>query len=77
MRRIADNPRADNKIMEQDEEFQVVRRTEVTIETHTVTTVRKQPRLDTNIVEPDPVLDIAALVPESEESLKQYKWRRA
>ena len=63
MRRIPDNPRADNKIMGQHDEWQVVRRTEVTVETHTVTTVRRQPGMDIGLEkgEPEPDADVVIL----------------
>ncbi|MGE3466108.1 MAG: hypothetical protein AB7J13_04180 [Pyrinomonadaceae bacterium] len=49
--------------MNQNEEWQVVRRTEVTIETHTVTTVRKRPSIDIGLEksEPEPDGDVALL----------------
>ncbi len=78
MRRIPDNPTADNKIMEQHDEWHVVRRTEVTIETHTVTTFRKQPFVDVGAAKCDPVVDAeTVIVPETGLELIQGKWRRS
>lgn len=78
MRRIPDNRRADNKIMTKQEEWQVVRRTEVMIETHTVTTVRRKARVDAEIIVCESDIDTrTAAVPDPGELLSQYKWRRS
>lgn len=78
MRRIPNNRDVDNKIVKDHEEWRVIRRTEVTIETHTVTTVRRQPCEDTKIVTSRPDLDVdVSIVAASGEPSTQYKWRRS
>lgn len=56
--------------MEQLEDWPVVRRTEVTVETHTLTTFRKRPCIDVEItnVEPETVVD-TGVVAESREPM--------